>query len=77
MEKQLMCGALGMVAIGAHSDRHREVRYHFCLAALVGAAAMVLLGMVLHSSPILSLVALTVSIVSTMSAIPVFWQWAY
>jgi nitrate/nitrite transporter NarK len=35
---------------------------------------MVLLGMVLHSSPILSLVALTVSIVSTMSAIPVFWQ---
>jgi hypothetical protein len=33
-----------------------------------------LLGLILNSSPILSLVALTVSIVSTMSAIPVFWQ---
>src|ERR1700722_7196553 len=46
-----LCGAAGMVAIGAHSDHHREVRYHFGLAALVGAVAMALLGIVLHSSP--------------------------
>jgi D-galactonate transporter len=69
-----LCGAAGMVAIGAHSDHQREVRYHFGLAALIGATAMALLGIVLHLSPILSLVALTVSIASTMSAIPVFWQ---
>jgi len=69
-----LCGAAGMIAIGAHSDRHREVRYHFGLSALIGAIAMAVLGMVLLSSPALSLLALTVSIVSTMSAIPVFWQ---
>ena len=67
-------GAFGMIANGAHSDKHKEVRYHFGLAALLGAISMTALALLIPVSPVFSLVALTLAIVGTMSAIPVFWQ---
>jgi MFS family permease len=67
-------GAGGMIWNGAHSDRHQEVRYHFGLAALLGAISMTVMALLIQVSPIFTLVAMTLAIVGTMSAIPVFWQ---
>lgn len=67
-------GAAGMILNGIHSDRTSEVRYHCAFAALAGATGLMALGFVLPASPALSLAALALAIVGTMSAIPVFWQ---
>lgn len=67
-------GAAGMIFNGFSSDRHKEARYHCGLAALLGAVAMATLGTLIPHSPLPSLLALTLAIVGTMSAIPVFWQ---
>src|SRR5215210_578501 len=69
-----LCGGIGMILNGRSSDHHAEARYHCGLAALTGAAAMPLLGFLVPHSPYLALIALTLAIVGTMSAIPVFWQ---
>ncbi|HYD58709.1 MAG TPA: MFS transporter [Noviherbaspirillum sp.] len=72
-----LCGAAGMILNGAHSDKHREVRWHFSGAALCGALAMGVLAILLASpgsTPIVPLLAMGVALVGTMSAIPVFWQ---
>ena len=63
-----------MILNGRSSDHHAEARYHCGLAALTGAVAMALLGFFVPNVPYLALVALTLAIVGTMSAIPVFWQ---
>ncbi|HEX6136451.1 MAG TPA: hypothetical protein VF059_02255 [Casimicrobiaceae bacterium] len=68
-----LCGAAGMIANGRHSDHAKEERFHCGVAALLGSigiAAVALIGNV----PALALPALTLAIVGTMSAIPVFWQ---
>ena len=44
------------------------------IAAALGSVAMVVIAVVLKASPLLTLAALTLAIVGTMSAIPVFWQ---
>jgi D-galactonate transporter len=67
-------GGAGMILNGRSSDHHAEARYHCGLAALTGAVAMALLGFFVPNVPYLALVALTLAIVGTMSAIPVFWQ---
>jgi len=67
-------GAAGMILNGIHSDRTSEVRYHCAFAALAGATGLMALGFVLPASAALSLAALALAIVGTMSAIPVFWQ---
>jgi D-galactonate transporter len=69
-----LCGAAGMILNGRSSDRHGEARYHCGLAALTGATAMAILGLLLPNASYLALTALTVAIVGTMSAIPIFWQ---
>nr|USU33393.1 MFS transporter [Methylobacterium sp. OTU13CASTA1] len=69
-----LCGGAGMILNGLHSDRSGEARLHCGVPALVGATAIALLGFLVPVSPALSVVALTVAIVGTMSAIPVFWQ---
>ena len=40
-----LMGGAGMILNGAHSDRSGEARYHCALAALMGAAAMAVLGL--------------------------------
>jgi len=69
-----LLGACGMIWNGAHSDRHQEVRYHFGIAALLGSIGMLVLGLFINTSAIPALAAMTLGIVGTMSAIPVFWQ---
>ena len=69
-----LCGAAGMIYNGFHSDRHNESRYHCGLAAALGSAALLVIAISLADSPAVVLVALTLAIVGTMSAIPVFWQ---
>jgi D-galactonate transporter len=72
-----LCGAAGMIINGAHSDRSNEVRWHFSGAAIVGGVAMAALAILMgfdKLSPVIALLAMTVSLVGTMSAIPVFWQ---
>src|SRR5215208_1700082 len=67
-------GGAGMILNGRSSDHHVESRFHCGLAALTGAVAMALLGFLVPNVPYLALIALTLAIVGTMSAIPVFWQ---
>jgi MFS family permease len=69
-----LCGAIGMVANGLHSDRSAEARLHCAIAAAVGAAGLVLTALFIKSSPMLALLSQTLAIIGTMSAIPVFWQ---
>jgi D-galactonate transporter len=69
-----LCGAAGMILNGFHSDKHQESRYHCGIAAALGSASLLAIAMVLKTSPLLTLAMLTLAIVGTMSAIPVFWQ---
>jgi MFS family permease len=69
-----LCGAAGMVLNGIHSDRRGESRLHCGVAAALGSAALLLIALVVKDSPLLTLTGLTLAIVGTMSAIPVFWQ---
>lgn len=70
-----LCGAAGMIWNGFHSDRHQESRWHCGIAAAVGAASLLVIAVALGKSPaIVVLIGLTLAIVGTMSAIPVFWQ---
>lgn len=72
-----LCGAIGMIVNGAHSDRRNEVRWHFSAAAIVGGIAMAALAALMGvsaMSPVIVMLAMTASLVGTMSAIPVFWQ---
>ena len=74
MSGAYLCGGAGMILNGRHSDRTGEARYHCGLAALGGSVSIALLGFLVPGSPHLALAALTLAIVGTMSAIPVFWQ---
>lgn len=69
-----LCGAAGMILNGFHSDRQQESRYHCGIAAALGSASLLVIALVLKTSPLLTLAMLTLAIVGTMSAIPVFWQ---
>jgi len=74
MAAAYLCGAAGMILNGIHSDKHQESRYHCGLAAALGSASLLVIALLLKTSPLLTLVMLTLAIVGTMSAIPVFWQ---
>jgi D-galactonate transporter len=72
-----LCGAVGMIANGAHSDRSNEVRWHFSGGAIVGGITMALLAVLMGMNalpPMIALFAMTASLIGIMSAIPVFWQ---
>jgi nitrate/nitrite transporter NarK len=72
-----LCGAVGMIVNGARSDRRNEVRWHFSGPAIIGGVSMAALAVLMGVqtlSPVVALLAMTVALVGTMSAIPVFWQ---
>lgn len=64
--------ALAMVLWGAHSDRTRERRGHFALAAFLAAGGLAASG-ALQGSPVAALAALTVAAIGIHAALPVFW----
>ena len=74
MSLSYLCGAIGMVVNGLHSDHSKEARLHCAFAAALGAVGLLLTSVFIRTSPTLALVAQTVAIIGTMSAIPVFWQ---
>jgi len=74
MAAAYLCGAAGMIWNGYHSDLHQESRYHCALAAALGAGSLLVIAIFLNQSAAVVLLALTLAIVGTMSAIPVFWQ---
>jgi len=74
MAAAYLCGAGGMIWNGFHADRHQEARWHCGLAAALGAASLVIVALFLGHSALAVLLGLTLAIVGTMSAIPVFWQ---
>ena len=74
MAAAYLCGAAGMILNGIHSDKHQEARWHCGLAAALGSVSLLVIALLLKTSPLLTLVMLTLAIVGTMSAIPVFWQ---
>ena len=69
-----LCGAAGMIWNGFHSDKRQESRWHCGLAAGLGAVSLVAIALFLGNSALAVLIGLTLAIVGTMSAIPVFWQ---
>ena len=74
MAASYLCGAVGMISNGLHSDRQQESRLHCAFAAALGAVGLALTALFMKQSPMLALAAQTLAIVGTMSAIPVFWQ---
>ena len=74
MALSYLCGAIGMVVNGLHSDHRKEARMHCAIAAALGALGLLLTALLMNSSPTLALLAQTLAIIGTMSAIPVFWQ---
>ncbi|WP_250494884.1 MFS transporter [Caballeronia sp. GAWG1-1] len=72
-----LCGAAGMIFNGARSDRRNEVRWHFSGPAIAGGVSMAALALFMGVPglpAIVSLIAMTLALAGTMSAIPVFWQ---
>lgn len=74
MSAAFLCGAGAQIYNGAHSDRHKEVRYHCALAAMLGAAGMLMVGFMMGRSQILTLLGIVIAVIGTSSAFPVFWQ---
>ncbi|OWW21264.1 MFS transporter [Noviherbaspirillum denitrificans] len=66
-------GACGMVSNGYFADKTGKNTLHVAGAALLGASAMAATAMLAHQ-PVLAFIALTLAVMGTMSAIPVFWQ---
>jgi len=66
-----LAAAIGMVIVGAHSDRRQERRWHLAGPAFVGAAGLVVSGSVL--SPVVSLAALSLGALGMWSALGPFW----
>lgn len=69
-----LLGGAGMIYNGIHSDRHAESRWHCGLAAALGSVSFATIALTIDFSPTLTLIALVLAIIGTMSAIPVFWQ---
>ncbi|MDI3404192.1 MFS transporter [Streptomyces cavernicola] len=69
-----LLGGVGMIYNGFHSDRTLEARWHCGLAAALGSVSFAAIAVTINFSPILTLAALVLAIIGTMSAIPVFWQ---
>ncbi|MFZ6046867.1 MFS transporter [Pseudomonas sp. CR3202] len=70
-------GAAGMILNGTHSDRSKEVCWHFALPAGFAALAMAVMATLLGATsimPALVMAAMVIALAGTMSAIPVFWQ---
>ena len=61
-----------MIAVGSHSDKTNERRWHAATSLLVAALGMLLLGVVGHAA-VLSVVALTLVTCGVLSFYAAFW----
>ncbi|MBP0619191.1 MFS transporter [Cupriavidus consociatus] len=67
-----MFGVVAMYWVAASADRHLEQRWHAALAALAGAAGLVL-SVAMHGNQWLAMAGLTVATMGIMATLPVFW----
>lgn len=66
-------GAIGIVAISRHSDKHRERFHHYAVCTIGGGVALCLIG--LYGGGLYSaLLFLSVAVVLTFAALPIFWS---
>lgn len=66
-----LCGALGMILWGRHSDRNQERTWHIILPLLVGAVAIVLTSFA--SNLPVAIVGFGITAVAIFSTVGVFW----
>lgn len=66
------CAAYGMVAVGQHSDRTGERRWHVAVSAWVGAVGLVLAAVFAHQ-PWLGLMALALAALGIWGTVGPFW----
>jgi len=74
MAGAFLLGAGAQIANGFHSDRQREVRWHCALAVACGSLGLLATALLIKVNAPLALLALTIAVIGTSSAIPVFWQ---
>ncbi|KDP84584.1 MULTISPECIES: MFS transporter [Cupriavidus] len=67
-----VAGIAASVAVGRHSDRTGERRWHFAVAALVGALGLSLTTMFMHS-PLAAVFCLALSSAGVASAFTILW----
>ncbi len=68
-----IAGLIGMLAIGASSDKHRERRWHLSIPLTVGAIALVCSTFVAHNI-LLTVAAFTIASCALLGAVPVFFS---
>ncbi|CAB3807069.1 Putative tartrate transporter [Paraburkholderia caffeinitolerans] len=66
-------GAIGIILISRHSDKHRERHFHYAFCTIGGGIALFLIG--LYGSDLYSaLLFLSIAVVLTFAALPIFWS---
>ena len=68
-----LAGLIGMLAIGASSDRHRERRWHIIVPFVIGAAAM-FLSTFFTQNVMLTVLLFSVASLTIIGAVPVFFS---
>ena len=63
---------IGMILLSNHSDKTGERRLHYVANVVAGAAGLVLSG-VFASSPVLSIIFLSVGTLGVIGSMPLFW----
>ncbi|WP_153101994.1 MFS transporter [Paraburkholderia hayleyella] len=66
-------GALGIVLISRHSDRHQERRGHYAACTVGAGLVFFALGSVTASLPV-TMVLLSLAVMLTFGSLPVFWS---
>jgi nitrate/nitrite transporter NarK len=64
--------AISMVLFGRSSDRTRERRWHFAVAAFLGAIGLVISG-VFGESTLMAMLGLSIATIGIISTFPLFW----
>ncbi len=67
-------GALAMWALSRSSDRHRETVAHTAGAALIGSVGLA--GAAYATTPIVSMIALSMAAIGAVATLPTFWSFA-
>jgi len=65
-------GVFAAIVVGRHSDRTGERRWHFVIAAIVGAVGM-LCASLFPRNPVMAIACLTLASIGMASAYAVFW----
>jgi MFS family permease len=67
-----IAAVIAKIWIGHHSDKKKELRWHFAIAALVGAIGFSLIPRFSHS-PLLGIICLVIATAGVHASIPIVW----